>query len=177
MATLARIVPCLWFNDQALQAAEQYVSIFPNSRITHVAHYGDAGHEHHGRPAGSVMLVRFTLDGVAFTALNGGPGFTFNEAVSLQVMCDSQDEIDHFWSRLGEGGDPRAQQCGWLKDRFGVSWQVTPRKMEELMPDDDRPRSERVMTAVLGMKKIELAALERVAAGDDVPAAASSPAA
>jgi predicted 3-demethylubiquinone-9 3-methyltransferase (glyoxalase superfamily) len=126
MPAVRKIAPCLWFDDQAEQAAELYTRIFPNSGIGTITRYGEAGREIHGRPPGSVMTVAFTLDGQPFTALNGGPVFRFNEAISFQVMCDTQDEVDYYWEKLGEGGDPRARQCGWLKDRFSVSWQVVP---------------------------------------------------
>lgn len=163
MAKIQRIAPCLWFDDQAEDAANFYVSVFPNSRIKHIARYGKAGYEHHHKPAGSVMTVDFELDGCAFTALNGGPVFTFSEAISLQVNCDTQQEIDHYWSKLGSGGDARAQMCGWLKDRYGLSWQIVPAVMPELMTGD-AARADRVMSAVLSMKKIDLAALQEAAA-------------
>jgi len=165
MAALQKITPCLWFADQAEEAARFYAGIFPNSRITHLTRYSDAGTEIHGRPPGSVMLVSFELDGQAFTGLNGGPHFTFNEAISFEVRCGTQDEIDHYWERLGAGGDPRAQQCGWLKDRYGVSWQIVPTGMEEMLADAESPGAKRAMTAVLGMKKIDLAELQRAYAG------------
>lgn len=160
MPTLHRISPCLWFDDQAEQAAQFYTRIFPNSRIVSVARYGKAGTEIHGRAPGSVMTVAFELDGHAFTALNGGPVFTFNEAISFQVDCDSQQEIDHFWNHLKEGGSQEAQQCGWLKDRFGASWQIVPRAMAGMMTSGDQARADRVMTAMLGMKKLDLAKLQ-----------------
>lgn len=156
-----RIAPCLWFDSEAEEAANFYVSIFPDSRITQIARYGEAGFEHHHKPPGSVMTVAFELDGQPLTALNGGPVFRFNEAISLQVSCDSQAQIDHFWQRLGEGGDPRAQQCGWLKDRFGLSWQVVPSILPALLADNSR--GQRVMQAVLAMKKIDLDAVRRAA--------------
>lgn len=165
MAISRRIVPCLWFADQAEEAAEFYVGIFPNSRIRAITRYGNAGFEIHGRPAGSVLTVEFVLDGQPLTALNGGPVFTFNEAVSLQVMCETQDEIDHYWDKLGAGGDPQAQQCGWLKDRYGVSWQVVPTGMEEMLKDHEAPGAERAMTALLRMKKLDLAELRSAFAG------------
>lgn len=160
MATLQRIVPSLWFDSEAEDAAKFYCGIFPNSRITQLSRYGKAGYEIHHRPEGSVMVVAFELDGQRFTALNGGPVFKFNEAISFQVLCDSQEEIDHYWDRLAEGGDPAAQQCGWLKDRFGLSWQVIPRHM----PDFSSPAGQRMMTAFLQMKKIDLAALDQATA-------------
>jgi predicted 3-demethylubiquinone-9 3-methyltransferase (glyoxalase superfamily) len=165
MAITHRIRPCFWFNDQGEEAAHFYVGIFPNSRIVAVTRYGHAGHEIHGRPAGSVMTVGFELDGQPFTALNGGPHFTFNEAVSLEIHCETQEEVDHYWDRLTEGGDPAAQQCGWLKDRYGVSWQVVPEGMEEMMADPESPGAQRAMNAMLQMKKIDIATLERAYAG------------
>lgn len=161
MSIRHRITPCLWFDSQAEEAARYYVEIFPNSRITSVTRYSDVGTEIHGRPAGSVMVVAFELDGHGFTALNGGPHFTFNEAVSLQVNCADQAEIDHYWARLGEGGDPLAQQCGWLKDRYGVSWQVVPDRMEDMMADAQSPGAKRAMAAMLQMKKMDIAELQR----------------
>lgn len=163
MAKLQRIAPCLWFDDRAEEAANFYVAIFPNSRITQIARYGKAGFEHHHKPAGSVMTVAFELDGCAFTALNGGPVFTFSESVSLQVFCDTQQEIDHYWSGLGTGGDARAQMCGWLKDRYGLSWQIVPSMLPELMAGDPA-RAERAMGAVLSMKKLDIAAIQKAAA-------------
>jgi predicted 3-demethylubiquinone-9 3-methyltransferase (glyoxalase superfamily) len=161
MATLQRITPCLWFDDQAEEAARFYTGIFPNSRIVSIARYSDEGFEIHGRPAGSVMTVEFELDGSRFTALNGGPHFRFNEAISLQVHCATQQEIDHYWEKLGAGGDPKAQQCGWLKDRFGLSWQVVPRGMDEMMKDSESPGAQRAMAAMLQMKKIDMNEIQR----------------
>jgi predicted 3-demethylubiquinone-9 3-methyltransferase (glyoxalase superfamily) len=159
MAITQRITPCLWFDDQAEEAARFYTSIFPNSRIGTITRYGTAGEEIHHRPPGSVMVVAFELDGHSFTALNGGPVFTFNEAVSFQVNCATQAEIDHYWQKLGEGGDPGAQQCGWLKDRYGVSWQIVPSFMTELFADSASPGAQRAMNAMLQMKKLDIAAL------------------
>jgi len=161
MAATPRITPCLWFADEAEEAARFYTGIFPNSGITTITRYGTAGFEVHHRPAGSVMTVAFELDGQAFTALNGGPVFTFNEAVSLEVRCETQEEIDYYWERLSEGGDPKAQQCGWLKDRFGLSWQVVPTGMEEMMADPGSPGAQRAMEAMLRMKKLDVAELRR----------------
>lgn len=160
-----RIAPCLWFDDQAEEAAEFYTGIFRNSRIVTSSRYGEAGHEIHGRPAGSVLTVAFELDGQPFTALNGGPVFEFNEAISLQVNCDTQEEVDYYWEKLSEGGDARAQQCGWLKDRYGISWQVVPVAVPKMLSDPDTGRSFRAMQAILQMKKIDIAALERAYAG------------
>ncbi len=165
MPTIQKINPCLWFDSEAEEAANFYTGIFRNSRIVQLSRYGKAGFETHQRPAGSVMVVVFELEGQRFTALNGGPIFKFNEAVSLQVNCDSQEEIDLYWGKLTAGGDPRAQQCGWLKDKFGLSWQVAPTIMGELMRDADSPGAARVMQAMLPMKKIDLAALKKAAAG------------
>lgn len=161
MSVSQRIAPCLWFDDQAEEAAAFYTSVFPNSKIVKVSRYGEAGREIHGRPAGSVMTVAFELDGQPFTALNGGPVFTFNEAISLQVHCQTQEEVDHYWEKLSAGGDPKAQQCGWLKDRYGVSWQVVPTVVADLIGDPDSERSQRAMAALLEMKKLDIAALER----------------
>jgi predicted 3-demethylubiquinone-9 3-methyltransferase (glyoxalase superfamily) len=162
-----RIAPCLWFDDQAEAAAEFYVGIFPNSRIGRISHYTEAGREIHRRPPGSVLTVDFELDGQPFTALNGGPVFQFTEAISFQIDCATQEEVDHYWTALGEGGDPRAQQCGWLKDRFGVSWQVVPHVLADLLNDPDTVRANRVMEAMLAMKKLDIAELERAYAGGD----------
>jgi len=165
MITPQRITPCLWFAHQAEEAARFYTGIFPNSRIVATTRYGEAGREVHGRPPGSVMVVEFDLDGQRFTALNGGPLFSFNEALSLQVRCADQREIDHYWDRLSEGGDPKAQQCGWLKDRFGLSWQVVPGEMGEFFRDAGSPAHARVMEALLKMRKLDLAALRRARDG------------
>lgn len=160
MQSAQKITPCLWFDDQAEAAAAFYTSIFPNSQITAVTCYNGAGQEIHGKPAGTALTVSFTLDGQAFTALNGGPAFTFNEAISLQISCDTQAEVDHYWERLAEGGDPQAQQCGWLKDRFGVSWQVTPRVLLAMLQDPDAEKTRRVTAVLLRMKKLEIAPLQ-----------------
>jgi len=165
MATLQRIAPFLWFDDQAEEAAKFYTGIFRNSRIVKMARYTEAGREVHGRPAGAVMTVAFELDGQAFTALNGGPMFKFNEAISFQVNCETQEEVDYYWEKLSEGGDKRAQQCGWLKDKYGASWQVVPRALIDMMTDPDPEKSGRAMKAMLQMKKIDIAALERAYAG------------
>jgi predicted 3-demethylubiquinone-9 3-methyltransferase (glyoxalase superfamily) len=163
-----RISPCLWFADQAEEAAKFYTGIFKNSRITSISRYSEAGQSVHRRPPGSVMVVEFELDGQPFSALNGGPLFTFNEAISLQVTCDTQEEIDYYWDKLSKGGDPKAQQCGWLKDRFGLSWQVVPAGMAEFLKDAESAGAKRAMEAMLGMKKIDLAALERARAGEPI---------
>jgi predicted 3-demethylubiquinone-9 3-methyltransferase (glyoxalase superfamily) len=163
--TPAKIAPCLWFDDQAEEAANFYITVFKNSRITAISRYGEAGREIHGRPAGSILTVAFELDGQPFTALNGGPVFRFNEAISLMINCDTQEELDHYWNRLTAGGDPAAQQCGWLKDRFGVSWQVVPTVVAKMMTDPDRAKTDRVMSALLQMKKLDIAALKRAYSG------------
>ena len=156
---MQKITPCLWFDTEAEEAAEFYTSIFENSRILEVTRFGEAG----PRPAGTVMTVSFELDGQPFVALNGGPEFSFNESISFQVACRDQAEVDSFWSRLTEGGDE--VQCGWLKDRYGVSWQIVPTRLHELLADPDPERSQRAMAAMLGMKKIDIAAMEAAAAG------------
>jgi predicted 3-demethylubiquinone-9 3-methyltransferase (glyoxalase superfamily) len=160
-----KITPCLWFDDQAEKAAEFYTAIFKNSKIVKIARYGEAGHEAHGRPAGTVMTVAFELEGQAFTALNGGPVFKFNEAISFQVNCETQEDVDYFWAKLSQGGDEKAQQCGWLKDKYGVSWQVVPTALPEMISDPDPQKSGRVMEAMLLMKKLDIAKLERAYAG------------
>jgi predicted 3-demethylubiquinone-9 3-methyltransferase (glyoxalase superfamily) len=160
-----RIAPCLWFDSQGEEAARFYTSIFTNSRIVKVSRYAEAGKEIHGRPAGSVMTVVFELDGQPFTALNGGPVFKFNEAISLQIYCETQAEIDHYWDKLAKGGDVNAQQCGWLKDKYGVSWQVVPTVLIDMLSDPDSARSQRAMTAMLKMKKLDIAQLERAYSG------------
>lgn len=156
-----RITPCLWYAGEAEEAVRFYLSVFPNSRITRVTHYGEAGHEVHGQAAGTVLTIAFELDGQPFTALNGGPLFKFNEALSLQIDCETQDEVDHYWNALSAGGDPAAQQCGWLKDRYGLSWQVIPRVLVDMIADPDRKRADRAMQAMLSMTKLDIAALER----------------
>jgi predicted 3-demethylubiquinone-9 3-methyltransferase (glyoxalase superfamily) len=165
MITTQRITPCLWFADEGEEAARFYTGIFPNSRITAITRYSEAGFEAHHRPAGSVMTVSFELDGHSFTALNGGPAFTFNEAVSFQVNCATQEEIDYYWEKLGAGGDPTAQQCGWLKDRHGLSWQIIPNDLDELYTDAESPGAKRVMEAMLKMKKIDVEAMHRARDG------------
>ena len=165
MLKLQKIAPCLWFDNQAEEAAKFYTGIFENSKITNISRYGEAGHEIHGRAAGSVMVVAFELDGHAFTALNGGPLFKFNEAISFQINCGTQKEVDHYWQKLSEGGDEAAQQCGWLKDKYGVSWQVVPVALIEMMTDPDYVRSQRVTAAMLQMKKLDIAELKRAYAG------------
>ena len=159
------ITPFLWFDTQAEEAAKYYVAIFKNSKIGKIARYGEAGKDTHKRPPGSVMVVEFTLEGQRFMALNGGPNFKFNEAISLYIGCKDQAEIDHYWEKLGQGGDPAAQQCGWLKDKYGVSWQVALERMEELVGNPSDQASQRAMDAMMEMKKIDVAKLEEAKAG------------
>jgi len=160
---MPRIVPNLWFDTEALEAAEFYTSIFPNSEITNVSHYGDAG----PRPAGTVLTIDFVLDGQRFTAINGGPEFTFDEAISLLIDCKDQAEVDAYWERLGAGGE--FGPCGWLKDRYGLSWQIVPAGMETVMTDPDPQRANAAMAAMLTMSKLDLAAIEAAADAVAVP--------
>ncbi len=162
-AKFQRITPFLWFDDDAEEAVQFYTSVFPNSRILTTARYSKEGAKGAGRPEGSVMTVEFELDGQVFTAINGGPHFKFTEAISLVVNCESQAEVDHYWDHLSKDGDPKAQQCGWLKDRFGLSWQVVPTILVELMSGPDKQRAGRAMGAMLKMKKIDVEALRRAA--------------
>jgi predicted 3-demethylubiquinone-9 3-methyltransferase (glyoxalase superfamily) len=156
----SKIVPCLWFDSRGEDAARFYTGIFPDSRIKEITHYAEAGKEVHGREPGSVLTVAFELAGQAFTALNGGPIFKFTEAVSFQIMCDSQQEVDHYWNALKEDGPVEAQQCGWLKDKFGLSWQVVPKAMIEMLMAPDKAKVERAFAAMMGMKKLDIAALQ-----------------
>jgi predicted 3-demethylubiquinone-9 3-methyltransferase (glyoxalase superfamily) len=161
----SRIQPCLWFDHQAHEAATFYTGVFADSHLGAVSHYAEAGREHHGKQPGSVMSVSFELLGQPFLALNAGPLFKFNEAISLMILCDTQDEIDHYWNALSQGGDPAAQQCGWLKDRYGVSWQVTPAAFAEWITSPDRAAVERYMSAMMTMKKLDLARLRQAFEG------------
>jgi len=156
---------CLWFDNQAEEAATYYTGIFKTSRIIRVSRYGKEGFEIHKRPAGSVMTVDFELDGLRFTALNGGPLFKFNEAMSIEVHCDTQKEIDYYWDKLSAGGDPKAQACGWLKDKYGVSWQVVPNMMADLFKDEKSEKSQRAFAAMMQMKKLDIAALKKAYEG------------
>lgn len=158
---MQKLTPCLWFDNQAEEAANFYVSIFKNSRIGNITRYGEAGHDIHGRPAGTVMTVEFQLEGQDFVALNGGPVFKFNEAISFQVHCKTQEEVDHYWETLSKGGDKQAQQCGWLKDQYGVSWQLIPTVLGEMLQDKDPEKANRVMQALLQMKKLEIKGLKQ----------------
>jgi predicted 3-demethylubiquinone-9 3-methyltransferase (glyoxalase superfamily) len=158
-----KITPCLWFDSEAEEAAKFYCAIFKNSRISAVSRYPEAGQEVHHKPAGSVMVVEFEIDGQTFTALNGGPNFKFTEAISLQVHCETQADVDYFWSKLTQGGEEGP--CGWLKDKYGLSWQVVPAAIPKMMTDPDRAKSARVMNAFMKMKKLDIATLERAYEG------------
>ena len=168
MATFQKITPNLWFDDQAEDAVKFYTSIFKNSGIGRISRYGKAGKEVHGMKEGTVMLIEFQLEGQNFTALNGGPVFKFNEAMSLVINCENQQEIDYYWDRLTPGGDEKSQVCGWLKDKYGVSWQVVPTAMAEMMIDSDQEKKDRVMNELLKMKKLDLEQLKHAFEG--VPA-------
>jgi predicted 3-demethylubiquinone-9 3-methyltransferase (glyoxalase superfamily) len=160
--TTPKIIPFLWFDNQAEEAAKFYVSIFKNSKMGKLSRYGKEGFEVHGRPAGSVMTAEFEIEGIKFVALNGGPHFKFTEAVSFQILCETQAEVDYFWSKLAAGG--QEGQCGWLKDKFGLSWQVTPDALPQMLTDENAERAQRVMKAMLQMRKIDIAALQRAQA-------------
>ncbi len=160
-----RIQPCLWFDHQAEQAAAFYVSVFPDSRLGPIARYTEAGRKHHGKQPGSVMTVSFELLGQPMLALNGGPLFSFSEALSLMVLCQTQDEIDHYWNALSQGGDPTAQQCGWLKDRYGLSWQIVPTICQEIETCTDRAAVERYMAALMTMGKLDIRRLREAFEG------------
>lgn len=160
MATFQKITSNLWFDSNAEEAAKFYTSIFKNAKIERITHYGKEGYEIHGRPEGSVMTVEFSIEDQQFVALNGGPHFKFNEAISFIINCKTQDEIDYYWEKLSGGGDKRAQVCGWLKDKYGVSWQVVPTILSDMMSDGVTEKTESVMKAMLQMKKLDIAALE-----------------
>jgi len=161
MATMQKITSNLWFDNQAEEAATFYTSIFKNAKMGRISHFGKEGFEIHKRPAGSVMTVEFRIEDQEFVALNGGPDFKFNEAVSFIVNCDTQEEVDYYWEKLTGGGDEKAQMCGWLKDKFGLSWQIVPTVLAEMMSDPDTEKSERVMKVMLQMKKMDIPALEK----------------
>jgi predicted 3-demethylubiquinone-9 3-methyltransferase (glyoxalase superfamily) len=161
-----KIAPCLWYDSDAEDAAKFYVSVFKNARIVSTSRYGEEGFEIHGRKAGTVMSVEFELEGLRFVGLNGGPHFKFDEAVSFQIYCDDQKEVDYFWCKLTEGG--KESRCGWLKDKFGLSWQVVPRALLEMLMDKDARKSQAVMKAFLQMKKFDIAALKRAFEGETV---------
>jgi predicted 3-demethylubiquinone-9 3-methyltransferase (glyoxalase superfamily) len=165
MAIVQKITPCLWFDHQAEQAAKFYVSIFGNSGIDTVTHYGPESSQRSGKPAGSVLTVTFRLEGQTFTALNGGPNFSLSPAFSLVVHCESQDEVDTYWEKLGAGGDPKWQACGWLQDKFGLSWQIVPEEFLAMVTSRDAVKSGRAMKAMMQMKKLDLPALKRAYEG------------
>jgi predicted 3-demethylubiquinone-9 3-methyltransferase (glyoxalase superfamily) len=158
---MGKITPCLWFDSNAEEAVNFYSSIFKNSKIGNVSRYGKEGYEIHKKPEGTVLTMEFELNGQAFTALNGGPTFKFNEAISFQVACESQEELDYYWGKLSEGGDEKAQQCGWLKDKYGVSWQIVPSILGRLLQDKEAKKSESVMKALLQMKKLDIKTLKQ----------------
>jgi predicted 3-demethylubiquinone-9 3-methyltransferase (glyoxalase superfamily) len=158
---MQKVTPCLWFDNNAEEAAKFYTSIFKKSKIGKILRYGKEGYEIHGKPEGTVLTVEFELNGQTFTALNGGPAFKFNEAISFQVHCKSQNEVDYYWEKLSKGGDEKAQQCGWLKDRYGVSWQIVPVVLVEMLRDKNAEKSERVMKAMLQMKKLDIKTLKQ----------------
>jgi len=158
---MQKISPCLWFDDNAEDAVKFYVSIFKNSQAGNVTRYGKEGYEIHKKKEGSVMTIDFEIEGQKFLALNGGPIFKFNEAISFQIYCDTQEEIDYYWEKLTEGGDKNAQVCGWLKDKFGVSWQVVPIALIKMLQDEDSKKTERVMKAMLQMHKLDIDALTK----------------
>lgn len=160
MATMQKITTNLWFDRQAENAAKFYTSVFKNSKIGKTTHYGKEGFEIHRMPEGTVMTIEFTLEGQPFVGLNGGPIFQFNESISFIINCDTQDEVDYYWNKLGEGGDEKAQVCGWLKDKFGLSWQVVPTILSELISSPDKEKTECVMKAMLQMKKLDIADLK-----------------
>jgi len=158
---MQKITPCLWFNGNAQEAVHFYTSVFRSSKIGNISYYGKEGFEIHGKTAGTVLTIEFELNGQAFTALNAGPEFQFNEAVSFQVACESQDEVDYYWEKLSEGGDPKAQVCGWLKDKFGLSWQIVPTLLSKMLRDKDTERADRVMKVMLQMKKLDIKELKK----------------
>lgn len=158
---MQKISPCLWFDDKAEEAVKFYAPIFKNSKVGDVTRYGKEGYEIHGRETGTVMTVDFEIEGQKFIALNGGPIFKFNEAISFQVHCETQKEVDYYWEKLSEGGDERAQQCGWLKDKYGVSWQIVPIVLGKMLQDRDAKKSQRVMKALLQMRKLDIMTLKQ----------------
>ena len=156
---MQKISPCLWFDNNAEEAVEFYISVFKNAKIGNVTRYGKEGYEIHGREAGTVMTVEFEIEGQKFVALNGGPIFKFNEAISFQVHCETQKEVDYYWEKLSQGGDEQAQQCGWLKDKYGVSWQIVPIVLAKMLQDKDTTKSDRVMKVMLQMRKLDIMTL------------------
>ena len=167
MATMQKITSNLWFDKQAEEAVNYYVSIFKNAKIGRITKYGKEGYEVHGMPAGTVMTVEFWLEGQKFVALNGGPHFKFNEAISFIVNCDTQEEIDFYWNKLSAGGDKNAQQCGWLKDKYGLSWQIVPASLADMFADADAGKTQRTMKVLLKMKKLDIAALKNAYNGQE----------
>ncbi len=163
---MQKITPCLWFDNQAEEASNFYMSIFKNSKIGNITRYGREGYDIHGREEGTVLTVDFEIEGQRFTALNGGPVFKFNEVISFVVHCKTQKEVDYYWDKLSEGGDEKAQQCGWLKDKYGVSWQIVHDVLEEMLQDKDKNKSERVMKSLLQMKKLDMGKLKRAYRGE-----------
>ena len=159
---MKKISICLWFDSEAEEAARFYTSVFKNSRILHTNHYTEAGHEIHGQPKGKVQTVTFEIEGYQITALNGGSYFKLSEAASLMVACENQDEVDYYWNKLSEGGPKESQQCGWLKDKYGLSWQIVPSDLHQMITDQDPQRSSAVMNAILKMKKLDLMELRRI---------------
>lgn len=162
---MQKIIPCLWFDNQAEEAVDFYASIFKNSKIGNITRYGKEGFEIHKREKGTVMTVYFEIEGQKFTALNGGPVFKFNEAISFIVSCETQEEVDYYWDKLSEDGDLKAQQCGWLKDKYGISWQIVPEVMSKLVGDPTSEKSQRAMKAMLKMKKIDIEGLKKAYEG------------
>jgi predicted 3-demethylubiquinone-9 3-methyltransferase (glyoxalase superfamily) len=165
MASVQKITANFWFDHQAEDAAKYYTTIFKNSKMGRIMRYSKEGFEIHQRPAGSVMTVEFQIEGQQFVGLNGGPHFKFNEAISFIVNCDSQKEVDYYWEKLSEGGDPKAQMCGWLKDKFGVSWQIVPTEMNDMFQDENSEKAQRAMRAMLQMKKLDLATVKKAYEG------------
>jgi predicted 3-demethylubiquinone-9 3-methyltransferase (glyoxalase superfamily) len=163
---MQKVSPCLWFDNNAEDAVQFYVSIFKNANVGNVTRYGKEGYEIHKKKEGTVMTIDFEIEGQKFLALNGGPVFKFNEAISFQIYCDTQEEIDYYWEKLTEGGDKNAQVCGWLKDKFGVSWQVVPHVLIKMLQDKDSNKTERVMKAMLQMHKLDINALTKAYQGE-----------
>ena len=163
---MQKISPCLWFDNNAEDAVQFYVSIFKHAKVGNVTRYGKEGYEIHKKKEGTVMTIDFEIEGQKFLALNGGPVFKFNEAISFQIYCDTQEEIDYYWEKLTEGGDKNAQVCGWLKDKFGVSWQVVPLVLIKMLQDKDSNKTERVMKAMLQMHKLDINALTKAYQGE-----------
>jgi predicted 3-demethylubiquinone-9 3-methyltransferase (glyoxalase superfamily) len=168
MASMQKITTNFWFDQQAEEAVSYYTSVFKNSEVLRTTRYGKEGYDIHHMTDGTVMTVEFQLEGQQFVALNGGPDFKFNEAISLVVNCTTQEEIDFYWEKLTHEGDPKSQQCGWLKDKFGLSWQIVPTQLADMMQDADREKSGRVMKAMLQMKKLDLKKLQQAYQGEGV---------